>query len=529
MTNSKVIGVVGSGFSSLACVSKLVLKDSIKIIILDNGEEPIDSSYKLKEDIKNKDSYIKRLKTYYDFIKRNKIHTSSNINKTFFGSSIFNEEHLVQNKYKLYSSNAYGGFSNVWGGVSNAPIIENLHDWPIKYNDLSVYFSTIAKILNLSGESDNLSTFLKFNYENEYGIKLSPIVKEWYSRINNKIHNLNKDDIYVGRSKLSLNNNLLNNQYCKECGMCMHGCPHDIIFNSRLGFNNILNNDKISYYNNYKVIKFKESNNKIQLFCNNTKTNNIEKFSFDYIFLAAGCINSSKIVINSIKELYNKSITIDQNDNYIAPFLVKKIKSFPLKFEKNTLSQLSVIINDKNIDKHGVYFQTYEFSDIVLFNIFNKLSYNYFYHSILKNFPMINRLLFAQFIFNSKVSNQLVMKLINDNFSIDVINNVNDTNNTLKKIINKLDSNINLNIRFIPFFTKKFKTGMSYHVGSSFKMKKNNSLFSTDLIGRPYKFNKISIVDSSILPSLPANSHTFLTMANCYRITDEIVKKEFMP
>ena len=49
MTNSKVIGVVGSGFSSLACVSKLVLKDSIKIIILDNGKEPIDSSYKLKE------------------------------------------------------------------------------------------------------------------------------------------------------------------------------------------------------------------------------------------------------------------------------------------------------------------------------------------------------------------------------------------------------------------------------------------------------------------------------------------------
>ena len=84
------------------------------------------------------------------------------------------------------------------------------------------------------------------------------------------------------------------------------------------------------YTLNYKVIKFKESNNKIQLFCNNTKTNNIEKFSIDYIFLSAGCINSSKIVINSIKELYNKSITIDQNDNYIAPFLVKKIKSFPL-------------------------------------------------------------------------------------------------------------------------------------------------------------------------------------------------------
>ena len=65
MTNSKVIGVVGSGFSSLACVSKLVLKDSIKIIILDNGEEPIESSYELKEIIKNKNSFRFVLVLYY--------------------------------------------------------------------------------------------------------------------------------------------------------------------------------------------------------------------------------------------------------------------------------------------------------------------------------------------------------------------------------------------------------------------------------------------------------------------------------
>ena len=59
-------------------------------------------------------------------------------------------------------------------------------------------------------------------------------------------------------------------------------------------------------------------------------------------------------------------------------------------------------------------------------------------------------------------------------------------------------------------------------------MKNNNDLFSVDLMGRPYKSNRISIVDSSVLPSLPSNSHTFLTMANCYRITDELVKKDFM-
>ena len=54
------------------------------------------------------------------------------------------------------------------------------------------------------------------------------------------------------------------------------------------------------------------------------------------------------------------------------------------------------------------------------------------------------------------------------------------------------------------------------------------NLFHTDTFGRPYNFKKISVVDSSILPSLPSNSHTFLTMANCYRITDNLVNKKFI-
>ena len=35
------------------------------------------------------------------------------------------------------------------------------------------------------------------------------------------------------------------------------------------------------------------------------------------------------------------------------------------------------------------------------------------------------------------------------------------------------------------------------------------NLFNTDIFSRPYNFKKISVVDSSIPPSLPSNSHTF--------------------
>ena len=100
-----------------------------------------------------------------------------------------------------------------------------------------------------------MSSLLKFDYENEYGFNLSPIANEWYRKIKNRISEINKDDIFVGRSQISLSNDFNKNKFCVECGMCMHGCPHDIIFNSRLKFDDLKRKNQIHYYRNYKVIE----------------------------------------------------------------------------------------------------------------------------------------------------------------------------------------------------------------------------------------------------------------------------------
>ena len=124
MFTNKIVGVVGSGLSSYACVSRLVLDPSIKIVVLDNHKESEITSNSLKKNIKEQVNYINKLKIYYDFIRKKKNNKPNQINKTYFGSSIFNEEINGKNNFKLYSSNSLGGFSNVWGGVSNIPFIE---------------------------------------------------------------------------------------------------------------------------------------------------------------------------------------------------------------------------------------------------------------------------------------------------------------------------------------------------------------------------------------------------------------------
>ena len=102
----------------------------------------------------------------------------------------------------------------------------------------------------------------------------------------------------------------------------------------------------------------------------------------------------------------------------------------------------------------------------------------------------------------------------------------NDLSDTLiLSAIKRINKSHSMNIKFIKFFLKKYSTGSSYHIGGSFKMNQHTNILSTDLLGRPKDNKKVSIIDSSILPSLPSNSHTFLTMVNAYRISNEVMKK----
>ena len=49
-------------------------------------------------------------------------------------------------------------------------------------------------------------------------------------------------------------------------------------------------------------------------------------------------------------------------------------------------------------------------------------------------------------------------------------------------------------------------------------MKKKPSEFETDELGRPYGFERVHVVDSSVFPTVPATTITLSIMANAHRI-----------
>ena len=65
------------------------------------------------------------------------------------------------------------------------------------------------------------------------------------------------------------------------------------------------------------------------------------------------------------------------------------------------------------------------------------------------------------------------------------------------------------------------KPGQSNHLGGSFPMRRNPGKFETDVMGRPYGYKKVHLVDATVFPSIPAQTITLTIMANAYRIVEQ--------
>jgi len=521
----KIIGVVGSGLSSLACVSRLINEPGVSIVIIDDFKDnnaEINSNLQLfKNEIIKTKNYFDRLKIYYSNFKKTAYKLK--IYKNYFNIEVFNQKIFSKDKkLNIYTSQSYGGLSKIWGGVINKPLKEDLINWPVSFIEIEKYFNVITDLLTKFKKIDTL------NEENNIipNGKVSKICNSFYKKIFINKKKIELNNIYFQKTNLALLKKNNNSFYCNECGFCMHGCPSGLIFNSTFLFDHYLTLENVKYIQG-KVYSYKEENKILSVKYLDHKDDHYKNLTLDYLFVGAGCINTSMININSIKELENKKVNICTNDNYVSLVLLKNIKTEPLIFEKNSLAQISFVIKEDITKKNKAYFQLYEFSDIVIFKFLRLFINKFFFKIFLNLIPFLNKILFAQFFLNSEDSSTLILKKDNGKFNLSVGKVQKKSEKIINNLINKINNEKNIKIKMSKFFLKRFYVGESYHLGSSFKMQKNNNIYSTDIFGKPYGFKKVSIIDSTVLPTLPSNSHSYLTMCNAYRITDAIMNKNF--
>lgn len=304
---------------------------------------------------------------------------------------------------------------------------------------------------------------------------------------------------------------------CNNCGLCMYGCPYDYIYNSA---NDIKELEKIGlkYINNTEVISFEINNEVIRVKCLDVISKKKNFFSAKKLLIAAGPINSAKIILNS-------TFKINSCEFLETPFYYFPIFNFKNK-QTNQGKALSDFYFNFSSNNHysEAFIELFAFNDYFL----KILEEKYFYFKLIPNFVLENifkKMIIACCFLHSDFSHKLIMKKENNNFDYKINENYKQQlkiNEIIKRltIIEKL---IDIKIFSKPTFKNPF--GKSFHIGSSFPMNDSINPNSTDYLGSLKNFSNVHIIDLSIIPKIQPNTFTLGTMVNAHRITLELLKK----
>jgi hypothetical protein len=502
------IAVIGSGLASFASC-KVLTEHKFFPDVFDIGKDLDLEQQKTKDHLKKftENKNTESLEKILDkILHQNPIEYPK---KKYFGSeSLYN----YINKKNFTSNPAYsgvmGGFGKVWSASALFPDKKDLIDWPnFSIPEIELY-KKYFKDLNYVSREDNLNkVFYKLSDQGGF-IHHHKCIEVLQDRISK----LNTENFVSGFSKIFLS--LSGANECKYCGLCMTGCNYQSIFDPSVEIKKLIKEKKISYFKNFELLKLKKLDKKVELLFSNG-----EKYQYDKVFLAAGALSSTRVIMNSFEKI--KEAKIIHASGFVIPLL--SMRSYNFKWpSRNTLSQIFIELKNKDLN-NWVHCQLSQPNEIVMhklgfFKITNKWIKKIYY-------LILQRLFTINVGYHSSYGGHYKLRLDNGKIKITYLKNKKKlfyNNSIYKTLIKKLNK--------LGFYSNKLlinhgKNADYYYIGGSFPMKKIQSEVNhTDKFGQIKDVENIHIVDSSTFPSIPATTFGLLSMLNSAKITECVIK-----
>ncbi len=500
--------VIGSGPSSAAAVLGLHHSGN-SVVVMDVGHDlPIEK----KEQISSLSKKQARHWTESSFgLQAEELDSAGVGSKLIFGSAFpYAKTNQKKDGCICHESHAKGGLSNVWGAtfLPFSKVEQSFWNEDF-YSEMQEAYSTILdQVPSIGNINDELSDW----YPNYKETEAFPVSRP-LSKLFKKVKRLNKssNSFRLGLSRLAIN------QACILCSQCLSGCIYGQIFQS---YENLLaplleSSDSISYFSGLTLLHFKEKDNTVTCLFTNGDGDEVTVVA-EHLFLGAGVIATSRIMLSSVNEL--KSITVRDSQTIFVPM----VHPFKQHADSRGISLSNLVVAFSTGQGFLNQAQLYPYDG----------SFEYRLRRLYSNIPIPN---FAFKIAGLILKRALVAIVYLDQDQSNSIEITQDEYDPkflrLRKIDNsKLKSSINISLRSLRsyLFMRKFillpklkqvlRAGEGVHLGASFPITDESTNSTSDLLGRPCSLSNVYLIDGSSLPRIPAGPVTLTIMANAYRI-----------
>lgn len=423
--------------------------------------------------------------------------------------------------FRLIQSFAQGGFANAWGAGLYRYRDRDLRDFPIHEADLTPYYDRLTKEIGICGENDDLEPYFGRDDLLQKPLRLSVNASKILKNYHKNKENLNRIGVYVGRPRLGvLSLEKGGRTPCDYSSLEFWRPDLPYIYSPVHTLRRLIGEQKVKYNKGFFVRSWTRGAKGMVVQAESLEQKETSFFRCKKLVLAAGAVNSARLVLESNKD-YRTRLTLLDNPALQFPFVLPARIGASLEVDAFGLTQLNLVYDLKiqNLLLQGS-----------ILEMTSPARAEFFMH-----FPLAahDNLRFIRYLLPAMVVMQLFFPVdrangaslsLNETGELEVHGNAHHFEKGIIKNILKLCRRLGLYA--VPSRIVEVPSGHSIHYAGTLPMTTfPNKNYTCSKFGELYGEPDVHVVDGSLFPNLPAKNFSFATMANAMRIADHVAER----
>lgn len=419
-----------------------------------------------------------------------------------------------------------GGFSNVWGSAVLPYADRDLDRWPLRSADLARHYAAILRFMPISAVHDDLASAFPVYADDPTALEPSAQARALLDDLARRRDALHADGITFGQSRIAVAARGERGA-CRYCGMCMYGCPDELIYNASSTLARLQRHPDFTYARGVVVERVTEERSRARIHARRLADGDATRVDGERVFLACGPIATTRILLESL-ELHDHPVELQDSQYFMIPLLRFAGERAVQTRAMHALAQLFVEIESERVSPNTVHLQIYGYNDLYDATFRRMLGRA---HRLLR-LPVeqiVNRLLLIQGYLHSDESPRIAVTLGRArngrpaSLRLTGVAPARPVSEAIGRIARVLREHRGA-FRALPIMRMATVAhpGRGFHTGGSFPMVAGlPGATESDILGRPGGLTRVHAVDSTVFPSVPATTITFTVMANAHRIGTE--------
>ena len=420
-------------------------------------------------------------------------------------------------------SSAYGGFSTVWGAQVMPFSRSTFERWPFGWSAVEEHYRAVLGEVPLAAEEDDLAELFPLLGPARALPPLSERTQRVLARYERHRAALRRRGVVVGRARLALRP-----AECTSCGLCMTGCPYGLVYSAAQTVDRWRARGALTYRGGLLAHRVSQDGERAHVLAREVATGRDVDLSADRVFLACGGIGTTRLVLGSMAAP-PREVLMAESVQFAVPFVSRAPVGDPRRAERPgfTLNQFNVLVDlgDEGYDTSQVH--CYPYNPAILDALPAVLR-----HRLAG--PLTSHLLrrltvglgYLPSWMSPRVRVSAAPRTADALPALRVSSGPGDAGRALASVVQRLVRSAP-ELDLWPVLPAAALSGAakSYHFGAAFPHAASASATTTDRLGRLPEWDRVHLVDGSVLPSVPSTTFTLTVMANAHRIADEVLAR----